>query len=136
MPSWRRDMADCPRGLVRPLLVEDLDHVALTARTLRATILVPIIEELFWRSWMMRWLIDPKFEAIPLGTWQSRAFWTTVVLFALEHGSYWEVGAIAGIAYNWWMLRTKSLGDCILAHAVTNGLLCAYVLTTGNWQFW
>jgi len=110
--------------------------MVLFFRSIRAVILVPIIEELFWRSWMMRWIIDPKFEAIPLGTWQARAFCTTVVLFALEHGSYWEVGALAGIAYGWWMLRTRSLGDCILAHAVTNAILSGYVMATGKWHYW
>ena len=45
-------------------------------------------------------------------------------------------GLLAGIAYNWWMLRSKSLADCILAHAVTNGLLAGYVLLTGRWEYW
>ena len=60
----------------------------------------------------------------------------TAALFAAEHGPYWEVGLLAGIAYNWLMIRTRSLGDCILAHAVTNGILCWYVLATGQWQYW
>ena len=34
------------------------------------------------------------------------------------------------------MLRTKSLGDVTLAHAVTNALLSGYVLMTGQWQYW
>ncbi len=123
-------------GTAGALPYASMPMVALVFRTIRATILVPIIEELFWRSWLMRWIIDPKFEAIPLGTYQARAFWVTVVLFALEHGPYWEVGALAGIAYGWWMLRTRSLGDCILAHAVTNGILSAYVLATGKWHYW
>jgi hypothetical protein len=57
-------------------------------------------------------------------------------LFASEHGSYWEVGLAAGIVYNWWMLRTRSLADCMLAHAVTNGALSAFVIATGAWRYW
>jgi hypothetical protein len=34
------------------------------------------------------------------------------------------------------MIRTKSLADCILTHAVTNGVLSVYVLMTGRWQYW
>ena len=84
----------------------------------------------------MRWLIDNHFERIPLGTYQTLSFWVVVALFALEHGPYWEVGLLAGIAYNWWMVKTKSLGDCILAHAVTNAVLAVYVIFRGQWQYW
>jgi uncharacterized protein len=98
--------------------------------------LVPILEELFWRGWMMRWLIDKEFLKVPLGAYMPSAFWIVAALFASEHGPYWEVGLIAGIAYNWWIIRTKNLADCILAHAVTNAVLAAYVLVTDQWQYW
>ncbi len=62
--------------------------------------------------------------------------WLTAVLFASEHGPYWDVGLVAGIIYNWWLVRTRNVADCILAHAVTNFVLSAYVLKTGNWQYW
>jgi CAAX prenyl protease-like protein len=110
--------------------------IVLFFRTIRAATIVPIVEELFWRAWLMRWIINPDFEKVPLGAYAANAFWITAALFASEHGPYWEVGLIAGIAYNWWMVRTKSLGDCILAHAITNGLLSAYVIVYGQWQYW
>jgi CAAX prenyl protease-like protein len=105
-------------------------------RSVRAVVIVPIVEELFWRGWLMRWLISPRFDQVALGTWSAQSFWIVAVLFASEHGSYWDVGLAAGIVYNWWMLRTKSLGDLILAHAVTNGCLCAYVIAYGKWEYW
>jgi uncharacterized protein len=108
----------------------------LALRTLGSVALVPIIEELFWRGWLMRWLIDPDFEKVPLGTYAPAAFWIVAVLFASEHGPYWEVGLFAGAIYNWWMIRTKSLADCTLAHAVTNGILAAYVMAGRHWQYW
>jgi CAAX prenyl protease-like protein len=112
------------------------DPFLLGCRVVRAVFLVPIIEELFWRGWLMRWLISPRFDGVRLGTYKAEAFWITAVLFATEHGPYWDVGLIAGVAYNWWMVRTRSLGDCILAHAVTNGCLCGYVLATHKWEYW
>lgn len=112
------------------------DWLVLTFRTVRAVILVPIIEELFWRAWLMRWITDPDFQKVPLGHYAARAFWITAILFASEHGPYWDVGLIAGILYNWWMVRTKSLGDLILTHAVTNGTLCAFVIWTERWEYW
>jgi CAAX prenyl protease-like protein len=98
--------------------------------------LIPVLEELFWRGWMMRWLIDNQFLKVPLGRYAPMSFWMVAILFASEHGPYWEVGLAAGIIYNWWVIRTRNLADCILAHGVTNALLCAWVLATGQWQYW
>jgi CAAX prenyl protease-like protein len=112
------------------------DKLVLVLRTARAVLLVPIIEELFWRSWLLRWLISVDFRKVPLGAYSPQAMWISAILFASEHGPYWDVGLIAGLLYNWWMIRTKSLGDCIFAHAVTNGCLSAYVLLAGKWEYW
>ena len=108
----------------------------LWPRIIQAVVLVPILEELFWRAWLMRWLINPAFEKVPLGAYQAVSFWIVAALFASEHGPYWDVGLVAGIAYNWWMVRTRSLGDCILAHAITNACLCGYVVATRHWEYW
>jgi hypothetical protein len=97
---------------------------------------VPIVEELFWRGWLMRWLIRSDFESVPLGSYTPMSFWVSAVLFAAEHGAYWDVGLLAGIAYNLWIMKTRRLGDCILAHAVTNASLSAYVIWTGQWRYW
>ena len=108
----------------------------LTWRTIRAVLIVPIVEELFWRGWLMRWLINPDFQRVRLGQYAPLAFWVTALLFASEHGPYWDVGLITGIIYNLWMIRTRSLPDCILMHAVTNGILSGYVIATQQWQYW
>ena len=105
-------------------------------RTARAVFIVPIVEELFWRAWLMRWLINPNFQRVPLGAYTPLAFWVTAILFASEHGSYWDVGLITGVIYNLWIIRSKSVADCILMHAVTNAALSAYVIATAQWQYW
>ena len=105
-------------------------------RSVSSAIMIPILEELFWRGWMMRWLIDSDFLTVPLGKYVPSAFWIVALLFASEHGPYWEVGLAAGIVYNWWIVRTRNLADCILAHAVTNAVLAAYVVVAGQWQYW
>ncbi len=112
-----------------------LPAIAMAFRILRAVVIVAIVEELFWRAWLMRWLINPDFETVPLGAYATQAFALTALLFGAEHGSFWLVGLVAGILFNWWMVRTRSLGDCILAHAAANGCLCAYVLATGKWEY-
>lgn len=117
-----------PADLANPLVV--------TLRIIRATLLVPILEELFWRGWLPRWVVNPDWKTVPLGRYTTMAFVATAVLFAMEHGPYWEVGLLCGLIYNWWFWRTKSLGDIILVHAVTNGALSAFVFLTGKYEYW
>ena len=105
-------------------------------RTARASIIVPVVEELFWRGWMMRWLIDSRFERVKPGAYARFAFWMTALLFASEHGPYWDVGLVTGVIYNIWMIRSKSVADCVLSHAATNGALSAYVVLGGHFQYW
>jgi uncharacterized protein len=113
-----------------------VNAIFIIARVLASVVNVPILEELFWRGWLMRWLISKDFTKVALGAYTAQSFWVVAVLFASEHGAYWDVGLLAGILYNWWMIRTRSLGDCMLAHAVTNALLTVYVLVRDQWQYW
>ncbi len=108
----------------------------LAWRTARAVLIVPIVEELFWRAWLMRWLINSDFQKVAIGAYSPLAFWVVAILFASEHGPYWDVGLLTGVIYNFWMIRTKSVADCILMHAVTNAVLSAYVIATAQWQYW
>jgi CAAX prenyl protease-like protein len=112
------------------------DLAALMFRILRAVLLVPIIEELFWRAWALRWVARNDFESLPLGSYTRTSFLIVALLFAAEHGPYWDVGLVCGLIYNWWMGKTKSLGDLIFTHAVTNGCLCGYVLLARKWEYW
>lgn len=112
------------------------DIIAIVFRSIRAVLLVPIIEELFWRAWGLRWVANSDFETLPLGSYTTQSFWIIAALFAAEHGPFWDVGLVCGILWNWWMGKTKSLGDLILTHAVANGCLSAYVLAAKQWQYW
>jgi CAAX prenyl protease-like protein len=125
-------------GTARSSLTEAARHdgPVLFLRTLRAVAIVPIVEELFWRGWLLRWVINSDFEKVPLGSYSALSFWAVALLFASEHGPYWDVGLVAGIIFNWWMIRTKSLGDLILAHAVANACLSGYVIAAGKWEYW
>jgi CAAX prenyl protease-like protein len=96
---------------------------------------VPIMEELFWRGFLMRWLIQEDFESVPLGTYQPLSFWITTACFAAVHGAEWPLAVVVGIIYGVWFVRTKSLGNIMLAHGVTNFLLALYCLMTNDWHF-
>ena len=125
-------------GTARSSLTEAARHdvPVLFLRTLRAVAIVPIVEELFWRGWLLRWVINSDFEKVPLGSYSALSFWAVALLFASEHGPYWDVGLMAGIIFNGWMIRTKSLGDLILAHGVANACLSGYVIAAGKWEYW
>ncbi len=113
------------------------DVLTLWLRAARAVLLVPILEELFWRGWLPR-AVDSfdDFRKRPLGSYTALSFWATALLFASEHGSYWDVGLLCGVIYNLWMAQTKSIADLIWTHAVTNGCLSAYVVVARQWQYW
>jgi hypothetical protein len=100
-----------------------------------AAIVVPIMEELFWRSFLLRYIIDPDFEKVAIGTFTWPSFAISSVLFGLEH-NLWLAGIMAGLAYNILLYRTRSLMTCIVAHSTTNFLLGTYVLCCGAWEFW
>lgn len=141
VPSWHHfilfdnSVMGHPAGNTPP--ASKGDPMFLLLRIAVSVIAVPILEELFWRGWLIRWLINSEhFENVPLGQYAPMAFWVTAALFASEHGSFWDVGLVTGVIYNWWMIRTRNLWDCILAHAVTNGVLAAYVVLAGQWQYW
>jgi CAAX prenyl protease-like protein len=140
VPGWRDSalFQNSVTGHVKVSIpaAELANPLVLWLRVARAALLVPVLEELFWRGWLPRWLQDVDFRRVPLGRYSTFAFIVTALLFASEHGPYWEVGLLAGIAYNWWMWRTRSLGDLVLAHGVTHACLSGYVWATGQWQYW
>ncbi len=100
-----------------------------------AVLVVPIMEELFFRSWMARWIIDPNFMRIPVGAFSWPSLVITTGLFALGHLE-WLPGILAGLVFHGYVLWKKRLGDAIVAHAVANLALGIYVLKTQRWDFW
>ena len=104
-------------------------------RLLGAVLVVPVFEELFWRSFLLRWVINPDFKKVELGKFTWLSFAVVTLFFGFEHNR-WLVGLFAGAAYNWLIYRERNLWVCILAHAITNLALGVYVLQTQQWGFW
>jgi CAAX prenyl protease-like protein len=100
-----------------------------------AVLVVPVMEELFWRSFAMRYLIDSRFREVPLGRFTWFSFTAVALAFGLEH-HHWLPGIAAGIVYGLLLVRSGNLFTPILAHGVTNLALGLYVLVTRNWEFW
>jgi CAAX prenyl protease-like protein len=104
-------------------------------RLFGAAAVVPLMEELFWRSFLIRYLVASPFTAVRLGTFTPLSFGATVVLFGLEH-HLWLAGMMAGAAYNLLLIKTGRLWPCVLAHAITNLMLGLHVLVTAEWYWW
>lgn len=92
-------------------------------------------EEFFFRGWLMRWLTQHDWKALPLRSVSRQAFWVTALVFAFEHDRY-LVGLLAGLVYGALAVRTDSLRASVVAHVITNLLLGLYVLTAGDYSFW
>lgn len=100
-----------------------------------AVLVVPLMEEVFWRSFLSRYLVQNDFMTVRPGTFTLFSFAGTTILFGLEH-HYWLAGMVAGAAYNLVYTHTRSLAQCVLSHAVSNAALAIHVMMTGTYHFW
>lgn len=112
-----------------------VDWLLVAFRIAGAALVVPIMEELFWRSFLQRWVQQQDFLALEPARIGFKALLIASALFAVEH-LQWFAGLVAGLAYGWLYIRTRTLWAPIVAHAATNGGLGAYVVATGHWSFW
>ena len=112
---------------------------AVMMRFVRLVIVVPLIEEIFWRGFLMRFITDPDgdFWNVPFGTHHRRALIGVTVLFVLAHSSVdFLPASIFGLGMYWITIRSKSLSACVLMHAVANLILGVYIMTTQQWGYW
>jgi hypothetical protein len=107
----------------------------IATRWVGAALVVPVMEELFWRSFLMRWIERAQFEAVVPQHVGLKALALSTFVFMLAH-TLWLAAIIAGLAYAWLYMRTGKLWVAVIAHAVTNGVLGAWVVVTGNWAYW
>lgn len=112
-----------------------LDWLLVALRIAGAALVVPVMEELFWRSFLMRWLDNTDFESVEPGRVRLQSVAIGAVLFGFEH-NLWLAGIVAGVAYSALYMRQRSLWSAIVAHAVTNGVLGAWIVYSGEWTFW
>ena len=112
-----------------------IDWALVAIRIAGAALVVPVMEELFWRSFVMRWVDQPDFLRLDPAQAGIRGFVISVVLFGFEH-NLWLAGIVAGVTYSVLFMRHRTIWSPILAHAVTNGMLGAWVVMTGAWSYW
>ena len=107
----------------------------IAVRIFGSTFVVPPIEEIFYRSFLYRYIAQHEFLSVPLNQFFLRSFLATTFIFGFSHNE-WLAGILCGAAYQWLVLRKNRLGDAMTAHAITNFLLGVWVVTRGAWHFW
>lgn len=105
------------------------------SRIAGSVLLVPLAEELAYRGYLMRRLTKADFEPLPYRSVTWVALLASSLLFGLMHGEMWVAGIVAGVAYGL-IAKRFGLAESVAAHAVTNALIAASVLTAGQWQLW
>jgi hypothetical protein len=107
--------------------------LALAVRLAGFAGVTPFVEELFVRSFLIRYVDvfdrGGDFREVPIGRFAWRSFVVTSLYFALSHARWeWPVALATGVLFNLWLYRRRSLPALILAHAVANAAIWAAVV--------
>ena len=107
----------------------------IAVRTLGAALVVPVMEELFWRSFLMRWIDKRNFLALAPRSASLTAVLASSAVFALAH-DLWLCAFCAGLVYALIYRRTENIWYPVLAHATTNLMLAIWVVSQSAWRYW
>jgi CAAX prenyl protease-like protein len=123
------------KGFDPTLAAGNLDWALVAVRLFGAAVVVPVMEELFWRSFVMRWIAAQDFCAVDPARVGIKAFAVTAIVFGLEH-QLWLAGIVAGAAYGGLYVYCRNLWLPVAAHGVTNAALGTWVVIHHEWRFW
>jgi exosortase E/protease (VPEID-CTERM system) len=107
----------------------------IATRVAGSCLVIPLVEELAFRGFLLPWLVSPDFESVSPRMWT----WPAVLLSSLAFGTLhqqWLVGTAAGLVFAAARLYRGRLGDAVLAHALCNAGVAAAVLLGGRWDLW
>ena len=107
----------------------------ILTRIAGSTFIVPPLEEVFYRSFLYRYIANQNFLSVPLNKFLPFPFFATAIVFGFSHNE-WLAGILCGAAFQWLVLRKNRLGDAMTAHAITNFLLGVWIVSRGTWNFW
>ena len=107
----------------------------IVVRIVGSSLVVPPLEEVFYRSFAYRYLIKSDFLDVSLNTFRWGAFLIVGAFFAINHYE-WLPGILCAFAYQGLVCWKGRLGDAMTAHAITNFLLGVWVVWQSAWEFW
>ena len=105
----------------------------LAIRFFGLVIVVPIIEELFLRGFLMRYVVHIDWWTVPFATMTPLAILVGIGVPMLMHPQELFAALVWFSMVTWLMFHTKNIWDCVVAHAVTNLLMGLWVLYSGDW---
>ncbi len=104
-------------------------------RIVGTTLVGPPLEEVFYRSFLYRWMVRAEFQTVRFAEFSPKAFIFCVLAFGFAHHE-WLAGIACGTIFQWLVLKKNRLGDAITAHATSNLLLGLWVVWKNAWHFW
>jgi uncharacterized protein len=110
-------------------------NIYIIGHILGMTLVVPPLEEVFFRSFLYRYFVRTDFLNLPFNRFHPTSFIVTSVIFGFEHHE-WLSGILCGFAFQWLVISKNRLGDAITAHAITNLLLGLWIVARAAWHFW
>jgi uncharacterized protein len=105
----------------------------LAIRLFGLTVIIALAEELFLRGFLMRFFVRPDWWNVPFGEVNTSALVVGTFVPMLMHPAELLAAAVWFSLVTWLMIKTRSLWDCVVAHATTNLLLGCYVIWSGEW---
>jgi CAAX prenyl protease-like protein len=135
-PAWLKSILGSRTAFDPYNLYGPLRRLFFAERFFGLVLVVPLIEELFYRGFLLRIVIDPdNFERVPVGKLTAASLGVNVLFFTLTHPE-WLVAAIFSAAMCGLLARSRNLFACIWAHGVTNLLLGIYIVKFQAWGYW
>ena len=135
LPDWlrpgKRSSFDPFQELATPVSAWSF----IAVRLIGLSVLVPVAEELFWRGFLLRWIISEDWQGVPVGKYQTTSFLVVTILFTLAHPE-WLAAACYCVLLNGLLYWKRDLWLCIVAHGVSNLVLGIYILSTNAWGLW
>lgn len=135
-PLWSHHFAASRLGPALAVLSPTARWTWIAFRVASAVVTVPLAEELAFRGYLARRLLSRDFDSIPFTGLTALSIVLSSVVFGLMHGQQWLVGILAGLVYALALRWRGRIGDAVVAHAVSNLLLAAWVLGLGDWAQW
>ncbi len=135
LPEWLRPEARAAFNPFEEISDPVLRWAFITIRVAGIALLVPVVEELFWRGWLMRWIVAHDWEKVPIGKFTPASFLWVTVLFTMAHPE-WLAAAVWCALINLLLYWKKDLWNCMVAHGVSNLCLAVYVMAFDAWELW
>ncbi|MBV5305359.1 MAG: CAAX prenyl protease-related protein [Desulfobulbaceae bacterium] len=135
LPEWLQ-----PEGRVAFNPFQSIAHPVgqwgfVVVRLLGLSVLVPLVEEIFWRGFLLRWVISPNWQDQKIGVFTMKSFLWVTFLFTLAHPE-WLAAAVYCSLLNILLYWRRDLWNCIVAHGTSNLILGVYVISSGTWELW